>query len=72
MWPLVCPPTSITAEGIYEVTVAGDGTVSMKYEIAQTQPPLAGVTKPTPEGGFGSTSGGLIGTINVQNYVKTK
>lgn len=63
-------PTSITAEGIYEVTVAGDGSVTMQYEIAQTEPPLAGVTKPTPEGGFGSTAGGAFGTINVQKYVR--
>ena len=64
-------PTSVTAEGIYEVTVNTDGSISMKYEIAQTEPPLSGVTKPTPVGGFGSTSGGLLGTINVQNYVKS-
>lgn len=64
-------PTSITAEGIYQVTVNGTD-VTMQYEIVQTEPPLAGVTKPTPEGGFGSTAGGAYGTINVQNYVKTK
>lgn len=62
-------PTSITAEGIYEVTV-GTSDITMQYEIAQTAPPITGVTKPTPEAGFGSTSGGILGTINVQNYVK--
>ncbi|GEM_PF-1011379 len=61
-------PASITAEGIYEVTV-GASEVTMQYEIAQTQPDI-GVTKPTPEGGFGSTANGAIGTANVQNYVK--
>lgn len=63
-------PSSVTAEGIYEVTVAGDGGITMKYEIAQTEPPLAMVTKPTPEAGFGSTAGGAFGTINVQMYVR--
>lgn len=62
-------PTPLTAEGIYEVTV-GTNSITMQYEIAQTQPPLTGVTKPTPAGGFGSTSGGVLGTINVQKYVK--
>jgi hypothetical protein len=64
-------PSSLTAEGIYQVSVDADA-ITMKYEIVQTQPPLAGVTKPTPELGFGSTAGGAIGTINVQNYVRTK
>jgi hypothetical protein len=64
-------PTSVTYEGIYEVTV--DGTdVTMKLETIQTDPPLPGISKPTPEEGFGSTGGGQYGTINVQNYVKTK
>ncbi|MBE0643110.1 MAG: IPT/TIG domain-containing protein [Bacteroidetes bacterium] len=62
-------PTSVTAEGIYEVTV-GANSITMKYEIAQTEPPLAGVTKPTPALGFGSTAGGAFGMINIQNYVK--
>ncbi len=62
-------PTSVTAEGIYEVTV-GTTEIMMQYEIAQTAPPLTGVTKPTPAAGFGSTSGGVLGTINVQKYVK--
>ena len=61
-------PTAFTAEGIYEVTLVGSA-VTMKYEIVQTEPDL-GVTKPTPEAGFGSTANGAIGTANVQNYVK--
>lgn len=61
-------PSSLTAEGIYEVSV-DTATVTMKYEVVQTQPDI-GVTKPTPEAGFGSTAGGAIGTANVQNYVK--
>lgn len=63
-------PSSLTAEGIYEVSVA-DGTVTMNYEIVQTEPPLAGVSKPTAEGGFGSTAGGAFGMINVQKYVRS-
>ena len=62
-------PSALTAEGIYEVTV-GATEISMKYEIVQTEPPLSGVTKPTPEGGFGSTAGGLFGVANIQKYVK--
>jgi hypothetical protein len=42
----------------------------MKYEIAQTDPEIPGVTPATPEGGFGSTSGGAFGMMNVQTYVK--
>lgn len=62
-------PTALTAEGIYEVTVTDSG-ISMKYEIVQTEPPLAGISKPTPAAGFGSTAGGLLGQANVQTYVK--
>ncbi|MDT8324859.1 MAG: IPT/TIG domain-containing protein [Bacteroidota bacterium] len=63
-------PVSITAEGIYEVTV-GMSDVTMMYEVVQTAPPI-GVAKPTPAGGFGSTAGGAFGMTNVQKYVKTK
>ncbi|MCB2205595.1 IPT/TIG domain-containing protein [bacterium] len=63
-------PTSITAEGIYEVGV-GQQDVTMQYEVVQTEPSI-GVTKPTPEGGFGSSAGGLLGTANVQKYVKVQ
>ncbi|MDX9760106.1 MAG: IPT/TIG domain-containing protein [Bacteroidota bacterium] len=63
-------PSALTAEGIYEVTV-DDGKIMMNYEVVQTEPPLAGVSKPTAEGGFGSTAGGTFGMINVQKYVRT-
>ncbi len=64
-------PTSVTAQGIYEVTVGESGT-TMKYEIAQTAPPLTGVTPPTAAAGFGSTAaaGQPLGALNIQNYVK--
>jgi len=42
----------------------------MRYEVAQTQPPLQGVTPPTAAAGFGSTSGGAFGQANVQRYVR--
>ena len=58
-------PTSLVSEGIYRNV---DGTLS--YEIAQTNPPLTGVTPPTAAAGFGSTSLGALGTINVQTYVR--
>jgi hypothetical protein len=58
-------PAAITAEGIFEIS--GDGQ-TMKYEIVQTEPP-AGVP-PTPALGFGSTNGGALGDINIQNYVR--
>ncbi len=61
-------PTAITAEGIFEIN-SGVTPFTMQYEVVQTNPP-AGVA-PTPTGGFGSTNGGALGTINVQNYVRT-
>lgn len=62
-------PTALTAEGIFEVAASN---TTMKYEIAQTDPAIAGVTPPTPAGGFGSTSAGAFGIINIQNYVRVK
>lgn len=62
-------PTSLQSKGIFQVTAAG-ANVTMKYEIAQTEPQIPGVTAPTPAGGFGSTSGGAFGTLNIQNYIK--
>jgi hypothetical protein len=59
-------PTVLTSEGIYRFE---DGLLT--YEVAQTNPPLTGVTQPTPEGGFGSTSNGLFGELNIQKYVRT-
>lgn len=61
-------PSSLTSVGIFEVT--GGATVTMKYEIAQTYPQIPGVTAPTAAVGFGSTSGGAFGTLNIQNYIK--
>ena len=58
-------PTTLTTAGIYRVV--GN---TLTYEVAQTQPAQAGVTPPTAEAGFGSTSSGAFGVLNVQNYVK--
>lgn len=58
-------PSAITAEGIFQIS--GD---TLRYEIVQTEPP-AGVP-PTPAGGFGSTNGGALGTLNVQTYLKVE
>ncbi|MBK9253997.1 MAG: hypothetical protein IPM42_00770 [Saprospiraceae bacterium] len=60
-------PSVLTAEGIFEVSTDNK---TMKYEVAQTDPSVAGVTPPTPAGGFGSTSGGAFGVLNIQNYVR--
>lgn len=58
-------PTQLTSEGIFSIS---DDT--MMYEIAQTEPAITGVTPPTPEGGFGSTSGGFFGMNNVQVFIR--
>ncbi|HLS30318.1 MAG TPA: hypothetical protein VK021_05645 [Flavobacteriaceae bacterium] len=58
-------PTTLTSEGIYKIE---DG--KMTYEVAQTEPAQEGVTAPSPEGGFGSTSGGAFGEMNIQVYYK--
>lgn len=59
-------PTDITSQGIFRIFPAAQD--SMWYEVAQVDPAIAGVTPPTAEGGFGSTSGGMLGTMNVQKY----
>lgn len=59
-------PTVLTSEGIYQNV---DGVLT--YEVAQINPPLTGVTQPTPEGGFGSTANGAFGVLNVQRYVRS-
>ena len=41
----------------------------MQYEVAQTTPSI-GATAPTADAGFGSTSGGALGTTNIQNFIK--
>ena len=69
-------PQAVRSEGIWTLTPIRAGQVSggdvLRYEIAQTQPPLNGVTAPTPEGGFGSTSGGDFGADNVQTYRRVR
>lgn len=60
-------PTAITSEGIFEITAANGG-YTMKYEVVQTEPSLG--TAPTAEAGFGSSSGGTLGTMNIQTFVK--
>lgn len=57
-------PTQLTAQGIF--TFEGD---LLKYEVAQIDPAITGVTAPTAEGGIGSTSGGAFGLGNVQTYI---
>ncbi|MEQ1505534.1 MAG: hypothetical protein ABMB14_25095 [Myxococcota bacterium] len=57
-------PSTATAEGIWQVDV--DGVLS--YEVVQTTPDI-GFAAPTPDGGFGSTSGpGLAAGDNVQVF----
>lgn len=58
-------PTAITSQGIYQF--AGG---QLRYEVAQVEPVLATVTAPTAAGGFGSTSAGAYGNMNIQVYVK--
>lgn len=64
-------PTTLTSEGIFEINITND-PYTMKYEVAQTSPVITGVTKPTVAGGFGSTSGGAFGILNIQNYIRIK
>lgn len=59
-------PSSLTSKGIFQVYVASPD--SMWYEVAQTDPSITGVTPATQEGGFGSTSGGAFGVMNIQKY----
>lgn len=61
-------PSTLTSKGIFQLFPGTN--VTMKYEIAQTDPVAAGVTPPTAAGGFGSTNGGALGTINVQTYIR--
>ncbi|MCA9558737.1 MAG: hypothetical protein KC583_09245, partial [Myxococcales bacterium] len=56
-------PEAVRSTGIYRV----DGDV-LTYEVAQTDPPLAGVTPPDAAAGFGSTNNGALGEANVQTY----
>lgn len=61
-------PSSLTSEGIFKVFAASPD--SMWYEVAQTDPAITGVTPPTQSGGFGSTSGGAFGNMNIQKYTR--
>jgi len=61
-------PTALTSVGIFQLSPLSP--ISMKYEVAQTEPAIVGVTPPTAAGGFGSTSGGAYGILNVQTYLK--
>ncbi|MBE0663348.1 MAG: hypothetical protein IH597_12890 [Bacteroidales bacterium] len=61
-------PNSLTSVGIFEVTSGAQTT--MKYEVAQTEPNIPGVTPPTAAAGFGSTSAGAYQNWNVQTYIK--
>ena len=62
-------PTALVSVGIFQIS-STFSPISMKYEIAQTEPAIVGVTPPTATGGFGSTSGGAYGVLNVQTYVR--
>jgi hypothetical protein len=59
-------PSEVTSEGIFKVYPAAQD--SMWYEVAQVDPAIPGVTPPTADQGFGSTSGGAFGTGNIQKY----
>ena len=59
-------PAALTSQGIYEITNNND---NMRYEVVQTSPDI-GATPPTATAGFGSTNGGALGIINIQNYVR--
>lgn len=62
-------PSALVSEGIFNVSLI-EGVVSLTYEVAQTDPEVVGVTAPTAEGGFGSTSAGAYGMMNVQIFVQ--
>lgn len=61
-------PTVVVSEGIFDISTATN-PYTMQYEVAQTTPSI-GATPPTAENGFGSTSGGQLGTNNVQKFIK--
>ncbi|MEO8231869.1 MAG: hypothetical protein ABI638_06280 [Ignavibacteriota bacterium] len=62
-------PTSVTSQGIYEVTAKG----TMRYEVVQTTPAITGITPPVPAEGFGSTKylGTPLGATWIQGFVPT-
>lgn len=59
-------PSTAMSQGIFKVFAAAQD--SMWYEVAQVDPAIPGVTPPTAGAGFGSTSGGALGTTNIQKY----
>lgn len=59
-------PVAVISEGIFKVFAAVPD--SMWYEVVQVDPAIPGVTPPTAEEGFGSTSGGAFGAGNIQKY----
>ncbi len=61
-------PSALVSEGIFQIM--DQSPLLMKYEIAQTDPAIVGVTPPTAAAGFGSTSGGVYSDMNVQTYLK--
>jgi hypothetical protein len=60
-------PGALTSEGIFEITKVGD-IYTLDYEVVQTEPSLG--APPTPEDGFGSSAGGILGNTNIQKYVR--
>ncbi|MDX9848214.1 MAG: hypothetical protein RBT74_14625 [Tenuifilaceae bacterium] len=64
-------PSSAISEGILQITVENQVRI-MVYEVAQVDPSVAGVTAPTAEAGFGSTSDGQYGMMNVQRFVEVQ
>jgi hypothetical protein len=62
-------PSSATSVGIFKIEETATGR-KLTYEVAQTEPSIAGVTPPTAAGGFGSTSAGAFGVMNVQVFME--
>ncbi len=60
-------PTAVTSEGIFEITGTHPDFL-LTYEVVQTEPNI-GATPPTAEAGFGSSSGGALGDMNIQKFV---
>ena len=70
IWTIVCSqelPYAATASGIFEVKTNPE---VLWYEVVQTTGTQN--VPPTPEAGFGSSNGGLLGTINIQKFVRVQ
>lgn len=61
-------PSTMDAQGIYQVTIVNSKDISMKLEVVPTNPAV-GLTPPTAQGGFGSTGGAPAGDY-VSTFVK--